>query len=85
MIMMMIALYNDDDDAANNDDSARHKQATISLQTNTQQLCLQARTRIFPGKQLDSVQQRPEEASVEPRHVHASIANPTRNIILDTR
>ena len=51
----------------------------------TQQLCLQARTRIFPGKQLDSVQQRPEEASVEPRHVHASIANPTRNINLDTR
>ncbi len=25
----------------------------------------------FPGKQLDSTQQRQEEASVEPRHVHA--------------
>ena len=32
---------------------------------------MQARTTRLPGKQLDSKQQRPEGARVEPRHVHA--------------
>jgi len=35
----------------------------------------------FPGKQLDSQQQRPEGASVEPRHVHA-VPSPTLQEVL---
>jgi hypothetical protein len=45
------------------------KQVYITI-TN-KQTYLQARTTRLPGKQLDSKQQRPEGASVEPRHVHA--------------
>ena len=47
--------------------------------TYTKRACLQVRTAKFPGKQLDSRQQGPEGASVEPRHVHAyTIADPIR-------
>ncbi len=57
---------------------AEHCNASKHIQpTTNKHTCLQARTTRFPGKQLDSKKQRHEEASVEPRHVHATIANPT--------
>ena len=44
----------------------------LSIQTTTnKQTCLQARTTRFPGKQLDSKEQRHEEASIT-FHVPAS-------------
>ncbi len=61
------------------------KQQQAAMQTSmynatNKQTYLQERNTRFPGKQLDSKQQRPEGASVEPRHVHATIANPTSNV-----
>jgi hypothetical protein len=55
--------------AAKHCNASEHKQPTTNKRT-----CLQACTTRLPGKQLDSKKQRHKEASVEPRHVHATIA-----------
>ena len=51
------------------------------MTTTNKQTYLQARTTRLPGKQLDSKQQRPEGASVEPRHVHAQPSQSYKNCL----
>jgi hypothetical protein len=46
--------------------ASQRKQPTTNKRT-----CLQARSTRLPGKQLDSKNQRRDEASVESEHVHA--------------
>jgi hypothetical protein len=65
MSMMMMMTYDNDGGRAAADRARAVYVRKLKTNTNAKQTCLQVRTNQFPGKQLDSDQQRPEGAAVD--------------------
>jgi hypothetical protein len=74
MIRMITMTYDNGGGCAATDRARAAYPRKLKTNTNAKQTCLQVRTNKFPGKQLESDQQRPEGAAVEPRHACNTIA-----------